>query len=293
MDIRNYELFVDVAETGSFTKSADRLGHTQSNVSHILKAMEEELGFPLFVRNRRGVSLTPEGEKIYPLIRELLSCSTKITETAAEICGLETGTVRIGTFTSIAIHWLPGLIKAFEDAHPSIKIEIKEGGSDEISSWISESAVDVGFLSERHDKKISFIPLFEDPLTAVLPLDYDTSKLNGRFPIKDMDNKQFIMSSLGTEYDIHYAINESGITPITRFQSTDDHAIIAMVAEGLGLSILPDLISKGYSHIIKTMPLDPPFKRTLGIAFKNADELSPSACKFMEFAKEFIKKMHP
>ncbi len=291
MDIKNYELFIDVAETGSFTKSADRLGHTQSNVSHILKSMEDELGFPLFVRNRRGVSLTPEGERIYPLIRELLSCNSKIEETSAQIRGLEIGTVRIGTFTSIAIHWLPGLIKAFEDAHPSIQIEIKDGGSDEICNWISENSVDIGFLSERHDKKICFIPLFDDPLTAVLPLDYDTTGSNDSFPINSIDNKQFIMSALGTEYDIHNAIKKSGAKPITRFQSTDDHAIIAMVAEGLGISILPDLISKGYSHIIKTMPLSPPFNRTLGIAFKSREELSPSASKFLEFSKEYINAL--
>lgn len=73
MDIKKCTLFADVAETENFTKSGERLGYTQSGVSHILKSLEEEVGFPLFIRNKQGVKLTSNAQLILPAVRAMLS----------------------------------------------------------------------------------------------------------------------------------------------------------------------------------------------------------------------------
>ena len=73
MDIKKFRLFVDIAETKNFTRSGERMGYTQSGVSHILKSLETDMGFPLFIRNRQGVRLTQNAEVVLPLVRSLLS----------------------------------------------------------------------------------------------------------------------------------------------------------------------------------------------------------------------------
>ena len=115
MDIKKLELFADVAETLNFTRSGDRMGYTQSSVSHILKFLETEIGFPLFVRTKQGVHLTRNAELLLPLVHTLLS-----------------GSLVIASFASISIHWLPQIIRRFREMYPGITISLMEGGTDEI-----------------------------------------------------------------------------------------------------------------------------------------------------------------
>ena len=287
MDIKKYELFIDVAETGNFTKSAERIGYTQSGVSHLLKSLENEVGFPLFIRSKKGVTLTQSGENLLPLVRELLASNEKIEQTIEEIKGYEIGKIYIGTFTSVSISWLPQIIYEFEKKYPSITISIKEGGTDEIEQWIDDHTIDIGFLSERHTKPMDFLPLYEDPLVAIVPLDHERAK-DEYLSMQEIHEKPFIISTIGTDYDIHHALSDANIKPAIKYSCTDDHAIVSMVANHLGISILPELIVKDYGHEVAIKKLNPYYSRVLGIGYRSKEYLSPAANKFVDFAKEYI-----
>ncbi len=99
-----YQTVMAVIETGSLTRAAEELGCTQSAVSHCLDALEQELGFAVLRRRRGRVHLTAEGERLLPAMRNYLSAAEQLRQTASSIRGLESGTVRIGTFTSVAVH---------------------------------------------------------------------------------------------------------------------------------------------------------------------------------------------
>ena len=92
MDTKKYEVFEKTVELSSLTKAAEELGLTQSGVSHIIAALEEEFGFPLLTRSRTGARLTPEGEKIMPFLRDILRSQEQLDQTAAELRGLSAGT---------------------------------------------------------------------------------------------------------------------------------------------------------------------------------------------------------
>lgn len=290
MDLKKYELLASVAETGNFTLSAERLGYTQSGVSHIIKGLEDELGFPLFVRTRRGVSLTENGKKIVPLVRQLLSDNSRLEQTISAIHGLNTGTITIGTYSSIAINWLPKITFEFQKNFPGIDIHMKEGGIDEIESWIEYNQVDFGFCSRRDTQKFDWIHLDEDPLMAILPKDFPLPDATANYPIAAFHNQPFIISAQGIDHDVHLALAEANITPYIRFSSTDDHVIISMVANHLGISILPNLIIKGMSSQITAIPLEPYSFRSLGIGIKSMKNASPAAKKFIRYTKRIVQK---
>ena len=111
MNIQKYQAFITVVEQGSLTKAAEELGCTQSAVSHSISGLEEELGFALLKRSRAGIRLTGEGERMISPVRDLLGSAERLKQTASSIRGLESGTVRIGAFTSVAVHWLPAVLK--------------------------------------------------------------------------------------------------------------------------------------------------------------------------------------
>ncbi|KPU43516.1 HTH-type transcriptional activator CmpR [Oxobacter pfennigii] len=288
MDLKKYELLASVAETGNFTISAERLGYTQSGVSHIIKGLEDEIGFPLFVRTRRGVSLTENGKKIVPLIRQLLSDNSRLEQTISALHGLNTGSITIGTYSSIAINWLPKIMFEFQKDFPGIDIHMKEGGIDEIESWIEYNNVDFGFLSKRDTQKFDWVPLDEDPLMAILPKGSPVPE-NGSYPISAFHNQPFVMSAQGIDHDVHLALEKANVTPYIRFSSTDDHAIISMVANRLGISILPNLIIQGMQSNITAILLEPYSYRSLGIGIKSIKNISPAAKKFLQYTKRIVE----
>lgn len=288
MDINKYILFADVAVTKNFTKSGERMGYTQPGVSHVLKAMERELGFPLFLRTPKGVTLTSNAETILPLVRELLAVNEQLTQTVSNINGLETGHLCIATFASISRSWLPQVIFAFKQKYPGIEIELLEGGTDDIVGWVENSQADLGLLSKKHASSLRWTPLYEDALMAILPKDYP---VNGReaIPMKEIEKWPFIISAEGVDYDVHNAIQKAGITPDIRYTSTDDHTVISMVSNNLGVSILPNLVIGTAQSKILALPLEPYFSRELGIGARADSGLSPAARRFAQTIKETLQ----
>lgn len=287
MDIKKFKLFVDVAETGNFTKSSDRLGYTQSGVSHILKAFEKEIGFPLFIRSKQGVSLTQNAKLILPMVRLILAKYESLEQQINEINGIESGSITIATFQSISINWLPSILYNFQKTYPGINIQLMEGGTDDIVSWIENDIADFGFLSNQNLHSLDWISLYDDPLMAVLPNDYKT-KNDSYIDINEFHDAAFIMTAMGTDYDVHSVLSNSNIVPDVRFTSKDDHAIISMVSNHLGYTILPELIVKSVDEQVKVLPLKPAVSRNLGIALKSENTMSPAVSKFITLTKKIL-----
>ena len=115
MDLRQCEVFVDLSETQNISKTAERLGYSQPGVSHILKTLEEECGFPLAIRQKYGLTLTPMGEQLLPAVRSLLKRRENLMETITAINGLEEGTISIGTYASIQFIYCRQSLKSFQE----------------------------------------------------------------------------------------------------------------------------------------------------------------------------------
>ncbi len=114
-----------IIDLNSFTKAGEALGYTQSSMSQMISSLEEELSIKLLHRSRVGVKLTLEGEELYPFIQKSIFQYQSLQEKAKEIKGLETGTIRIGTLASISCHWMPKLLKGFQELYP--KVQFKNG----------------------------------------------------------------------------------------------------------------------------------------------------------------------
>jgi DNA-binding transcriptional LysR family regulator len=165
-----------------------------------------------------------------------------------------------------------------------------EGGSYDVTRWLESDQADFGFLSSLQIHGLDWIPFCEDPLLAVVPKDYPAPE-GGVFPISNFEKKDFIISEEGIDYDIHRALKISDVSPNISFSSKDDFAIISMVKNRLGVSILPKLHLRGTENVVSTYPLDPPFSRTLGIAMKSKDALSPAARRFIKLTEELLPSL--
>ena len=127
MNLEKYRTLTAVLDCGSLSRAAEELGKTQSAVSHSIDSLERALGFVLLKRSRAGVRLTGEGERLLPAVRSLLAAAEQLGQTVSSIRGLESGTVRIGAFTSVAVHWLPPVLKEFQQDYPHVDFKLLNG----------------------------------------------------------------------------------------------------------------------------------------------------------------------
>lgn len=287
MNIGKYETLMAVVEAGSLTRAAQSLGCTQSAVSHSIDSLEQELGFALLKRGRSGVRLTGEGERLIGAVRNLLNSAEQLAQTAASIRGLESGTVRIGSFTSVAVHWLPPVLKEFQKDYPRVEFKLLNGDYHDVEQWLMEGSIDIGFVNVPSTVDCECIPLMEDRLLAILPR-HSRFESYPRFPLVECETEPFISLLESSDHDARRALEAAGVKPNVRFYTKDDYAIIAMVEQGLGISIMPELLLKGRHDDIQMLPLVPEAKRTIGIAIAAGAKAGPATRRFADYVVRYV-----
>lgn len=289
MSLSKYEILAKVVELKSLTRAASVLGCTQSAVSHAISSLEDDFGFAVVTRSRAGVRLTDEGGRIMPTVRAILNYEEQLRQTVSAIRGLDSGTVRIGAFTSVAVHWLPSVIKEFQRDFPAVDIKLLNGDYHDVEQWLLDGSVDLGFVNVPNSLGCECITLMEDRLLAILPVDHKFASYP-KFPLVECETEAFITLLEESNHDANRALSAAGIKPNIKFSTKDDYAIIAMVEQGLGISIMPELLLKGRQDNIKVLELVPPSKRTIGLAISETSKASPATRRFADYVVRYVKK---
>ena len=277
------------AETGSFSRAAEVLRYTPSGVNQLVTAFENELGFSVFRRSTKGVSLTENGQLLLPTVREFLRQEDRLFELATEINGLLIGSVTIAAYSSIATHWLPAVIRAFQQDYPHVSIRLMEGIWQEVSGWLDDRTADIGFFSYQDGMPYEWIPLAEDPMLALLPPDHPLAGASA-YPLKDCEQDDFIMPSLGCDDDVEALFRRNGIVPKIRFTTMESFSAMSMVEQSLGISVMNQLITEGHICNIVKLPLDPPSQITMGVALHSKADASPAVKMFLKYTVRMLTR---
>ena len=277
------------AETGSFSKAAEVLRYTPSGVNQLVTALESELGFSIFRRSTKGVALTENGQILLPTVREFLRQEDRLFELATEINGLLIGSVTIAAYSSIATHWLPAVIRAFQKDYPHVSIRLMEGIWQEVSAWLDDRTADIGFFSYQEGMPYEWIPLAEDPMLALLPPDHPLAGA-ASYPLKNCEEDSFIMPALGCDDDVEALFRRNGIVPKIRFTTMESFSAMSMVEQGLGISVMNRLITEKHICSIAMLPVDPPSRITMGVALHSKTDASPAVKMFLKYAVRMLTR---
>ena len=201
--------------------------------------------------------------------------------------GLETGVVRIGTFASVAINILPDIFSQLKADYPGIEYELLLGDYDEIENWLREGRVDCGFLRLPTVPCFETITLIKDEYKVVLPVDHPLAEKDA-VNIEALDGVPFLLLEHGGKTEVSDLLESSHVKPDTAFTTWEDFAIMAMVEKGLGVSILPDMILRRIPYRLAIRPLQEPFYRTIGLAVKDRENLTPAVEKFIEYLRRML-----
>lgn len=287
MDILKCEAFIRAVEAGSFSAAAEKWEYTPSGVTRMVNALEVELGFALLARTRKGVALTSNGERMLPVLRELVRWNEQAFQLSAEIQGLAVGNLTIGTYYSVASCWLPKVIKQFEEGYPAIRMNIQEAGNVQLMAMLEEHRIDCCFLSDSVCPKAEWIPLREDRMVVWLPKNHPKAGL-GEFPLEDINGAPFIHAMPGRCTDVDLLLERDRLTPDIRFTTIDDATAFAMVEAGLGISMDNELSTQRMKGDVVTLPFTPPRTITIGIAVPSLANASPATKKFIACAKRML-----
>ncbi len=284
MNLLKYMAFIKTVEYGSFTRAAEVLSYSQSGISRMIQDLEKEWNVSLLERSRAGVRLTSNGILLLPYAKSLCAEYQNLQEKIDALHGLQAGLIRIGTFSSVATHWLPKMIQQFQKDYPNIAYELLLGDYREIEAWIEEGRVDCGFLRLPAQGDFETMSLAKDKLLVVLPEGHPLADY-AKIPVSALEKYPFMMLEKDGQADVETVLHEHPIKLQVRFKTWDDYAIMSMVEHGLGISMLPQLILQRNPYHIVTRELEVEAYRTIGLALHREKKSSAIVQRFLSYLR--------
>ena len=285
MTLTQLEIFSLVAELHGFTAAANRLGISQSAVSHALKSLEQELGVELLRRHQSRIELSDIGQQLLLRARAMLGLANTLRQEAADAKGMKRGTLRIGSFgPTSSIKLLPLILQQYRAAHPAIEVHIDEGPDRQVLQWLEERRIDIGFVvlpEERFDT----VALIEDQMVALLPARHPLASYDS-LSLKDLCHAPFVLTEAGSSELVSRLFTAARLTPNIRYRCSQLMSTLDVVARGDGVTVVAEgsLPNQIDSRCVKK-PLSPAVLRQVGLAVLDRRQVSPATLAFIKVAE--------
>lgn len=275
MNLHNLHIFTVVAEKMNITEAARELYITQPAVSKAIKNLENQLNLRLFWRDKRnGLMLSETGKEILILARQLLMIEEKIRQIANRENGLVDCIVKVGALPSISSYLMPTAMSLVKSRYESLRIQLAEGSSNEIKSWVEERAVEIGIVLAPFDSFDRQL-LYEDDMVAVLPQTHPLVSSEEIDLMKHQEELIFCRSGYEGTLSNLLAGRYKEITSHLIVQSAE--TLVNMVQHGLGIGIISRISQATLRHNLIVKPISPSISQQMGIIVQSLEELTPAA----------------
>lgn len=293
MSLYTYKVLNTIVRCKSFAGAAEELHLTPSAISHMVADMEEEFGFTLFVRERKNVTLTENGEQIYGFIQDILYTSDLLEKRVSQINGSKRGRVRLGLIDSTATQWLSGIMSAYRRNAPDIDVIVRENTYHALVEAVIKRDLDLAIVSHSSIRSLTvplqFIPLYEDRLICVSPKEYVPQNGNFITP-EELDKLALILPLGGNESDVEQYLADQGIQGRCQNSAITNSSLLSMVRSGLGHAVDASLslYSAGTLENLNVYPIVPSGSRTLGIITQDPKFLAPATQEMISCIQEYV-----
>jgi DNA-binding transcriptional LysR family regulator len=284
MDLQLLRTLLAVADTGSITEAADRVGVTQPALSRRIQQLEAHLGAELLARGRKGAELTAIGRLVENEARVLVDRYDHMREQIRALQGLEGGTVRIGGGATAVSFVLPKAIAAFQHDYPAVRFQLKEAGSSEVAEDVLTGRLELGLVTlPIQARELRIEPLFTDRIVLVAPRDHPLAKRK-RIETRELDGLTFVGFEADTAVRqiIDAALRDAGVEMNVVMELRSIPAILRMVATTGNLAFVSQLGVDTFEEVREIPVRGLMIERELAVIAKRGNVLSPAAQKFAE-----------
>jgi len=294
MDLPYLRYFIEVAEQGSFSRSAESLHISQPALSKAIKNMEEELGVVLFNRSTRHLQLTDDGDVFLRYARAMLAMSRDLQSSLNEGKQLKRGNISFGLPPVIGASLFPAIIADFRRTYPRVRLQLLEEGGKVVEQQIREAKLDLGAVVLPVDESLfDAFPLAKERLSLIVHADHPLAR-ERLVRLSQLREEPFILFKEGFSlYDrVRDACIREGFEPDIVFESSQWDFIGEMVGAGLGIAFLPPtvakkLVTENVSVIAET---DPPIAWDLAIIWSRQHYLSHASRAWLQHIREWNEK---
>jgi LysR family transcriptional regulator, hydrogen peroxide-inducible genes activator len=287
MEVHQLRYFCAVAETGSFTRAAEREQVAQPSLSQQIMKLEEELKVRLFDRLGRSVRLTEPGQIFLPRARAILSEMKAAKEEVAERQAMVSGPVALGVIPTIAPYFLPTRIAVFSRKYPQADISVVEDVTVHLLDRLRGGLVDLAILAlPARGNDLDCFPLLTEKLYAILPKAHTLARRRSVL-MKELREEPFLL--LRDDHCFRETAIEvckrARIAPQIVFESGQFSSILGMVAAGLGISVVPEMALERRHDCSFVLVDDARASRTIGVATVKGHFLSRAPQAFLAFLR--------
>ncbi len=283
MNLAHWRLLVAVADEGTISRGADRVGISQSGASQALAQLESSLGFAVFVRERRQVEITALGQRVIEHARIMLGGLQAIRALVDDSQGFSGARIRLATFPSLVSSVLPALLRDFQRRHPGIEVVIVEGTDEEVERWLESGTVDAGVVMNPAADRAPLM-LGSDGWMAVLAQAHPLGRraTESGVALSELAGEPFILATGGCAVNGQRLMADAGLQLSDVRVTVRDWASACVLArEGLGVSLVPESTLPDDLHGLRVLPVQPGIRRVFGLVCSPAGRASRATQVFM------------
>jgi DNA-binding transcriptional LysR family regulator len=285
MELHQVRYFLALCETLNFTRAAETCHVSQPSLTRAIKALEDELGGPLFHRERNNSHLTDLGRLMRPYLEEVWGNMDMAKDRAMDFTKLKEAPLAVGIMCTIGPTKLVKFFSHFHERHPGIDLYLKDGTAEQLHDELAKGDLDVAIygLPDGYDDRFHVQPLFqEDFVIAVSPEHAFAAKKAVRFA--DLNGERYLVRwncEVGDQFKA--ALKEKGVEPLRPYRSERDDWIQAMILAGLGFGFFPEC-AVTMPGIVKKPLIEPSITRTVNLVTVRGRPHSPAVGAFVREA---------
>jgi DNA-binding transcriptional LysR family regulator len=295
LELRQLRHFITVAEELHFGRAAERLHMTQPPLSQSIAGLEELLGAPLFLRNRRQVALTAAGSALLPEARRILDDAGALPDLVRRVAGGETGRLTLAFVSTADYSVLPSILQRHRAAFPEVQLVLREATSDVQVDELLQGRIDAGFVippfTSRLEASLDYLKVLEEPLILCAPAGLAALRGgDGPVRLRDLPPLPLVIFPRAVAPSLHDAIlscfRAAGVTPVIGQEAIQMQTIVSLVSGGMGLALVPQSVSNLMRAGVEYRALlDPTPLAETGLAWRR-DNASPVLRGFLDLFKK-------
>lgn len=285
MNLLHWRLLVAAADAGNISRAAEQVGITQSGASQAIAQLEAMLGFQVFTRARRHLSVTALGEQVIEHARAMVERLEAIRVLADDSRGLSGGRIRLASFPSVISTLLPGLMRDFQRRHPGIEIVALEGTDEEVEDWLAAGTVELGVVLNPVAGRAATV-LGRDAWVAVLPASHPLGRRASErgVTLEELATQPFILATGGCAVNGQSLMEQVGLRLLDVRVTVRDWASACVLArEGMGVALVPESTLPENQRGLRVMAVVPEIHREFGLVCSDAGKVSQPAQALLEW----------
>lgn len=271
MNLEQLRGFVELAQTGNFTRAAERLHLAQPSLSRQISSLEQSLGAELFHRARGGSTLTVAGDALLPLARRMLADADSVRHELAELAGLRRGRVRLGATPTLCISLVAEVLSAFHAEHPQIELHLSEQGSGGLLDQLAGGELDLALITAADaafDDRFDVRPLLVEELVVISSAAAEP--VAPGLAITLVEAAALPQITFSASYDLRSttdaAFAAADLTPEVVLEGAEMDAVLRFVERGLGIAIVPAMVLLDRPGLRSVRLERPTLSRTISLA---------------------------